>query len=66
MNCRDATRLMSELQERKLTFTERISLRFHVMMCSGCHNFKDQMGTVRLMMRAYAKGKNEENGKKIP
>ena len=57
MNCRDATRLMSEAQERPLSITERMSLKLHVNMCSGCHNFKDQMGTLRLMTRAYAKGK---------
>lgn len=59
MNCRNATRLMSEAQERPLSITERISLRLHLIMCSGCHNFKDQMGALRLMTRVYAKRKNE-------
>ena len=57
MNCRDATRLMSEAQERPLSITERMSLKLHVIMCSGCQNFKDQMDTLRLITRAYAKGK---------
>jgi heterodisulfide reductase subunit B len=56
MNCRNATRLMSEAQERPLSIAERMSLKLHVIMCSGCQNFKDQMGTLRLMTRAYAKG----------
>jgi len=34
------------------------------MMCSGCFNFKQQMGTLRSMTRAYAKGQNEEVEKK--
>ena len=61
MICRDATRLMSEAQERPLSITERVSLKLHVIMCSGCHNFKDQMNTLRLMTRAYAKRKNEHH-----
>ena len=61
MNCRDATRLMSEAQERPLSITERISLRLHLIMCSGCHNFKAQMNTLRLVTRAYAKKKNEHH-----
>ncbi len=61
MNCRDATRLMSEAQERLPSVTERISLRLHLIMCSGCHNFKDQMNTLRLMTRAFAKRKNEHH-----
>lgn len=61
MNCRNATRLMSEAQERPLSVTERISLKLHLIMCSGCHNFKGQMNTLRLMTRAYAKRKNEHH-----
>ena len=57
MNCRNATRLMSEEQERPLSVTEQISLKLHLIMCSGCHNFKEQMNTLRLMTRAYAKRK---------
>ena len=58
MNCRNATRLMSEAQERPLSITERMSLELHVIMCSGCHNFKDQMNTLRSITRAYAKKKS--------
>lgn len=57
LNCHDATCLMSESQERSLSLKERASLKFHLMMCSGCRNFKDQMKSLRLITRAYAKGK---------
>jgi len=59
LNCHDATRLMSEAQERTLKVSERMSLKMHVMMCSGCNNFKNQMGTLRMMTRSYAKSKND-------
>lgn len=64
MHCRNATRLMSEAQERSLSITERMSLRLHLIMCSGCHNFKNQMNTLRLMTRTYAKRKNEPMNEK--
>ena len=64
MNCREATRLMSESQERKLSVSDRMSLQLHVMMCSGCHNFKRQMGAVRSMARGYAKNKSGQDEKK--
>jgi len=57
MNCREATRLMSESQERKLLVSNQMLLQLHVMMCSGCHNFKQQMGTIRTRTREYAKRK---------
>ena len=63
LNCKNATRLMSESQERPLSIIERMSLKLHMMMCSGCSNFKEQMGVIRSMTRAYAKGKNEQEKK---
>lgn len=63
LNCNNATRLMSESQERSLSITERVSLKLHMMICSGCRNFNDQMGVIRLMTRSYAKKKNEQEKK---
>lgn len=63
LNCHDATRLMSESQERPLTLAERMTLKLHVSMCSGCRNFKDQMGTLRLMAHNYAKRGKDASGK---
>jgi len=63
LNCKNATRLMSESQERSLSITERMSLKLHMMMCSGCNNFNEQMGTIRSMTRSYAKGKSEHDKK---
>jgi hypothetical protein len=40
-----------------------MSLKMHVMMCSGCRNFGRQMHTLRQVARAYAKGEDERTGK---
>ncbi|PCJ90142.1 MAG: hypothetical protein COA46_12215 [Porticoccaceae bacterium] len=56
MNCQQATRLLSDAQERKLSLKDRAVLKMHVMMCSGCRNFSQQMGDLRDITRAYAKG----------
>lgn len=61
LNCREATRLYSEAQERELTFKERALLRMHIAMCSGCRNFGEQMGFLRDVMRAYAKGRGDKD-----
>lgn len=61
LNCQSVTKLLSEAQERKLSLSEKVSLKMHLMMCSGCHNFGQQMHTIRHMARAYAKGKNEKS-----
>lgn len=54
LNCRDATRLMSDAQERPLGWRERLSLRLHLKVCSACRAFQGQMGTLREALRRYA------------
>lgn len=61
MNCREATRLLSESQDRRLSIKERISLKLHVSMCSGCRNFGTQMQFMRKISHAYVERKNQVN-----
>ena len=60
LNCHDATRLMSDAQERALKLGERLSLKMHVSMCTGCRNFGKQMATIRKISHTYAK-KNDSD-----
>ena len=55
MNCQQATKLLSDAQEKKLTLNEKTSVKIHVMMCSGCRNFGLQMDDLRGLTRRYAK-----------
>ncbi|MDY0208227.1 MAG: zf-HC2 domain-containing protein [Pseudomonas sp.] len=57
MNCKEATALMSQQMDHPLILTERMSLKLHLMMCSGCHNFNQHMHDLREITRTYAKGK---------
>ena len=66
MNCEQATRLMSEAQERQLSLKDRAGLKMHLLMCSGCQNFGKQMGTLREIAQTYAKGDDtQENPSSI-
>ncbi len=51
LNCKQATALMSQKMDRDLHFGKRMSLRFHLMMCSGCRNFSKQMEFLRTASR---------------
>jgi predicted anti-sigma-YlaC factor YlaD len=59
MNCQQATRLISESQDRALPLSQRVSLKVHLMMCSGCKNFSLQVPFLSQAMKAYAKGLDE-------
>lgn len=54
LNCHDATFLISQSRERKLTFSERMKLRLHVGMCSGCTNFERQLPRLADAAKVYA------------
>jgi hypothetical protein len=55
LNCKNATRLISESQERSLLVREKMPLKIHLMMCSACNNFKLQMPFLSQAMRSFAK-----------
>lgn len=47
LNCKQATKLMSQGMDRDLSLGRKMSLRFHLMMCSGCRNFSKQLEFLR-------------------
>lgn len=63
MNCQQATRLISESQDRTLSLSEKMTLKMHVLMCAGCKNFSLQIPFLSQAMKAYAKGVDEADKK---
>jgi predicted anti-sigma-YlaC factor YlaD len=53
MNCEQATRLMSDAEDRPLTLSEKAALRLHLMMCVGCRRFSSQVGVLRQAMQQW-------------
>lgn len=51
LNCKEATELMSLGMDKKLSMGQKLSLRFHLMMCSGCRNFSKHMQFLRQASR---------------
>ena len=56
LNCKQATELMSQGQDRPLTFAERCGLRLHVWVCAGCANYRRQIGLLRAACRRFGSG----------
>jgi len=53
LNCKEATELMSQRLDRELSMPRKLSLRLHIMMCSGCRNFSRQMDFLRQVSRKF-------------
>jgi len=51
LNCKEASRLLSQAMDRKLSPWDRTRLRLHLVLCDACNNFDRQ---VRFLRRAVA------------
>ena len=51
--CKEATRIISRLQERNATGFERLRLRWHMAACDACTRFDKQVRLLREAMRRY-------------
>ncbi|MDP3679133.1 MAG: zf-HC2 domain-containing protein [Methylotenera sp.] len=43
MTCKQASQLISQSLDRPLTWSERVQLRFHLLICNACRHFKQQL-----------------------
>ena len=57
LSCKQATELCSQDLEHPLGVRQKMLLGAHLLMCSGCTNFRKQMKTLRQVMHAYADGR---------
>lgn len=62
LNCVKATRLMSDSRERPLRMGEKVSLKLHTMMCSGCRNFGDHLTVLHRVSQSYVKRDDMPDG----
>lgn len=55
ISCKETTRLLSQGEDRKLAFGERVALRVHLAICNGCRNVNHQFRFLRLAMKELAR-----------
>ncbi|MBI1942158.1 MAG: zf-HC2 domain-containing protein [Betaproteobacteria bacterium] len=48
LSCKEVTRLVSQGEDRKLAFGERVELRLHFAICNGCRNVGAQLRFLRV------------------
>jgi hypothetical protein len=60
--CAKAARLLSAAQDGPLTLTERVALRLHLALCTGCTNYEQQLRLLRRAMGRWAHYSGEDSG----
>lgn len=63
ISCKQATELISKSADEPLTTHEKLSLFFHMKLCTACVNFRDQVLSIRSFFR---KGKDALMGTSSP
>ena len=60
LKCRQASRLLSEAEDRQLGLSERLALRVHLGLCDACTQFSRQLAFLRRALKAYPGQEEEE------
>ena len=51
LSCKEVTHLVSQGLDRRLSPGERLRMRLHFLICSGCTRFQRQMAFLRLAVK---------------
>jgi hypothetical protein len=60
LSCKETSRLLSQGEDRKLGFGERVALRVHLAICDGCRNASRQFRFLRLSIKDLSRDGEEE------
>lgn len=53
LSCKEVSKLLSQAQDRRLGWREKLGLALHLKLCEGCVNFRRQLAFIRAAMHRY-------------
>lgn len=53
ISCKDASRLLSQMQEGRVPLMHQLRVRVHLLWCEACKRFELQLRFMRAAMRRY-------------
>lgn len=60
LDCKEASRLLSERQDKELPAAEQARLRLHMVLCDACRNVSEQFDFIRRAMRRLSDDESKE------
>jgi hypothetical protein len=60
LSCKDVSKLLSDRLDRQLGLMERVRLRIHLVMCTGCSRVERQLGFLREAFSGFVKPTDRE------
>jgi predicted anti-sigma-YlaC factor YlaD len=65
LSCKEASRLVSQAQDRRLGWRERLALRLHLAFCDACREFSRQVAWLRQTLRHFARRAEQDEKVKL-
>jgi hypothetical protein len=62
LTCREASRLLSDGLEKKLSLRDRAALKLHLTLCDACTRVKAQFEFMRRALSAYTHRDDNDRG----
>ena len=53
ISCKDATRLISQMQDGNIPPWQRVRIRLHLFLCEACTRFERQVRFLHAALREY-------------
>lgn len=66
LSCHQASQLLSQSLDRKLSRRELMGLRLHLMLCSMCRRFGQQVVGIRSLLRRFRQQMEQDETVKLP
>lgn len=60
VTCREITRIVIEGEERRLSLAERLTVRYHMLICAACPRFERQLALMRRASARWRQYSSEE------
>jgi hypothetical protein len=66
LSCKQVSKLVSQSLDRSLTWSDKIQLRLHLLMCNPCTQFKRQLHMLRTALQRIRTGLEHDSSIKLP
>jgi len=64
--CKQASKLISQSLDRPLTWSEKLQLKLHLLICNPCTQFKRQLNMLRTALHRIRYGIEHDSTIKLP
>ncbi len=66
LDCKQASRIISQSLDRTLTLRERLLLKLHLLICAYCKHFSQQLQTLRVAVKRVASSIESDHTIEMP